>query len=358
MLRWGGGRQNAQPPETAPVIVLALLLAGYSIFCAAALAVLQRRHNDAGARRPFAQAMALLTLALLAGLQGAHVAWLYADVPAPHSRLYTLGLFAVAPCFFLFSRDLLTPARAQPRPRDAWHALPMLAALLLPDGAARPAAFLVGAGYLLWLGRSLVALRPERTRFRAEIGLLGTAFLLAIAVALAGVAPGLLPDKHFTALYAIAIGLAFLLVQATLHQRPQLEAEVQEAAQSAYQHTTLARIDCDVALARLSELMQSQRLFVDPALSLPSLAARLDLTTHQLSELLNSRLGKSFARYVREQRIEAAKSMLCDEPSASVLSVGLAVGFAAQSNFYEAFRDIEGMTPGQYRKLRASGRGR
>lgn len=307
--------------------VLALLLAGYSIFCAVALAILQLR-NDSGTRRPFAQTMGLLTLALLAGLQGAHAAWLYADVPAPHERLYTLALFAVAPCFFLFSRELLTPARAQPRPRDAWHALPMLTALLLPEEAARPTAFLIGAGYLLWLGHRLLALRPERARFRTEIGLLGTAFLLAIA-----------------------IGMAFLLVQTTLHQRPQLEAEVQEAAQSAYQHTTLARVDCDAALARLSQLMQTQQLFVDHALSLPALAARLDLTTHQLSELLNTRLGKSFARYVREQRIEAAKSMLCDEPSASVLSVGLAVGFAAQSNFYEAFRDIEGMTPGQYRKL-------
>ena len=330
--------------------VLALLLAGYSIFCAVALAILQLR-NDSGTRRPFAQTMGLLTLALLAGLQGAHAAWLYADVPAPHERLYTLALFAVAPCFFLFSRELLTPARVQPRPRDGWHALPMLTALLLPEEAARPTAFLIGAGYLLWLGHRLLALRPERARFRTEIGLLGTAFLLAIAVALAGMAPGLLPDKRFTALYAIAIGMAFLLVQTTLHQRPQLEAEVQEAAQSAYQHTTLARVDCEAALARLSQLMQTQQLFVDHALSLPALAARLDLTTHQLSELLNTRLGKSFARYVREQRIEAAKSMLCDEPSASVLSVGLAVGFAAQSNFYDAFRDIEGMTPGQYRKL-------
>ena len=38
--------------------------------------------------------------------------------------------------------------------------------------------------------------------------------------------------------------------------------------------------------------------------------------------------------------------MLLAEPSASVLSVGLNVGFSAQSNFYEAFREIEGMTPG------------
>ncbi|MDQ5945645.1 MAG: hypothetical protein QG619_1067, partial [Pseudomonadota bacterium] len=35
--------------------------------------------------------------------------------------------------------------------------------------------------------------------------------------------------------------------------------------------------------------------------------------------------------------------------------IGLCVGFTSQSNFYEAFREIEGMTPGQYRKLHVKG---
>ena len=64
-----------------------------------------------------------------------------------------------------------------------------------------------------------------------------------------------------------------------------------------------------------------------------------------------TRLGKGFGRYLRERRVAAARQMLLEQPSASVLSVGLAVGFSAQSNFYEAFREIEGGTPGQYRKL-------
>ncbi|MEQ1914910.1 MAG: helix-turn-helix domain-containing protein [Sideroxydans sp.] len=84
---------------------------------------------------------------------------------------------------------------------------------------------------------------------------------------------------------------------------------------------------------------------------MPRLASRLGISAHQLSELMNARLGKGFSRYLREQRIDAAKSMLLNEPTASVLSVGLSIGFTSQSNFYEAFREIEGMTPGQYRKL-------
>lgn len=101
--------------------------------------------------------------------------------------------------------------------------------------------------------------------------------------------------------------------------------------------------------------MQIDQIFTEPGLGLSSLAERLGLNSHQLSELMNTRLGKSFSRYLREQRVSAAKVMLHAERSASVLSVGLSVGFTSQSNFYEAFREIEGMTPGQFRKLNAQG---
>jgi AraC-like DNA-binding protein len=53
---------------------------------------------------------------------------------------------------------------------------------------------------------------------------------------------------------------------------------------------------------------------------------------------------------VRRYRIEAAKKMLIDEPRASVLSVGLSVGFTSQSNFYVAFKEFTGFVPGQFRK--------
>lgn len=341
---------------------LPILLAGYSIFCAAAIALTHVLPRPSDRSRVTSKLMGLALLAALAVLQIAHVAWLYADLPWPSSLAYRMALFAVAPSFYLYSRALLQPGQDAPLGAKALlHLAPVLVAPLLPAALAQPLAFVVGAGYLLWLGRRLLALRAERARFRIEAVLLGVTFLVAVAVAILALLPALLPGKLFTALYACAIGLAFLLVQATLHLRPQLEvevAEVAEAAQSAYVQTTLAKVDCDAALARLAALMQSERLYEDPALSLPALAARMGLSTHQVSELLNTRLGKRFARYVREQRIEAAKAMLCSEPSASVLSVGLSVGFSAQSNFYDAFREIEGSTPGQYRKLHLRPAGR
>lgn len=334
---------------------LALLLAGFSIFSAISLALTHFR-SEHYQDQLVSRVMGLILLLALSGLQIAHFAWLYLDHAWVATLPYRMSLFAVAPAFFLFSQPLLSP-KALPsiRPALLGHALPIVISPLLPDGLALPLAFIVGAGYLLWLARSLYTLRRERARFHLEMLLLGAVFVIALGVSVLGLAQAALPAKTFFSLYAISIGLAFFLVQTTLGLRPQLSTEVSETVQqTAYASSTLTNVDCDAVVASLDALMQSERIYVDPELSLPGLAQRLGLSTHQLSELMNARLGKGFSRYLREQRIAAARTMLCDEPSASVLSVGLSVGFTSQSNFYDAFREIEGMTPGRYRKLNAT----
>lgn len=330
---------------------LALLLAGYSIFSAIALALTHFR-RDNYPDQAISRIMGLMLLLALSGLQLCHFSLLYLDQAWVATLPYRMTLFAVAPAFFLFSQPLLMPqAQARLRRTLLWHAVPVAICALLPATLALPLAFLVGACYLLWFARSLHALRHERANFPLEMMLLGGVFAIAIAVSLLGLAQAALPEKLFFSLYAISIGAAFLLVQTALGLRPQLSTEVSAAVQTAYASSTLTNVDCEAALSHLDALMRAERIYEDSELSLPSLAARLGLSTHQLSELMNVRLGKGFSRCLREFRIGAAKAMLCDEPSASVLSVGLSVGFTSQSGFYEAFREIEGMTPGQYRKL-------
>ena len=340
---------------------LAVLFCGYSLFCALSLAV---THFGGAAyrERPQVRVMGLVLLLALSGLQAVHFAQLSLGRGWVGGAPYRMLLFAVAPSFFWFARPLLEPGAPV---RGRWlHFVPVLVAAGLPAPVAGPAAFVVGAGYLLWLGRRLLALRQERERFAVEMGLLGVTFVVAVGVAVLGLLP-VLSVGQFLSLYSSAIGVAFLLVQISLGLRPQLPVEVAEAvqevaeaaqpAQERYVNTTLAKVDCEAALTRLDALMTTGRLFTDADLTLSALAQRLDLSAHQLSELLNSRLGKGFARYLRELRVAAARTLLRDTPAASVLSVGMSVGFTSQSSFYEAFREIEGMTPGQYRKLHPRG---
>lgn len=337
---------------------LALLLIGFSLFGAALLALTHFR-GDLYRDQPMSRRMGLLLMAALCILQGAHFGWLYLGLPWVETLIYRTTLFAVAPAFLLFSAPLLEPGVSTSfRPGMVVHALPMVVAPFIAADLVLPLAFVVGAGYLLWLGRRLYALRAERGSFRREMMLLGGVFGIAIGVSALGLLQASLPGKLFFSLYGIAIGIAFFLALTALGLRPALATEVTETARTAYGNSTLKNVDCEAALSRMDALMKTERLYVDSELSLPTLAKRLDISTHQLSELMNTRLGKGFSRYLREQRVAAARIALCDEISASVLSIGLCVGFTSQSNFYEAFREIEGTTPGQYRRLHAKSEGK
>lgn len=331
------------------VAIVATLLIGYSLFSALVIALTHLRGANYNGQK-MSQTMGLLLLMFLSCLQLLHLGYLQQLGDLVHGPVYRMLLFAVAPTFYLYSNPLL---HAQPawRRQDGLHALPVAAAPFLPYSLAVPLAFLIGAGYLVWLARSVYALRAQRGRFRLELMVLGSVFVIALLVDVLAFGLPVIGEYLFYSLYASAIGGAFVLVGLTLGFTPRLSMEVVDVARETYAVSTLNNVDCDAALAKLKALMSEGRLYEDPALDLAGLARRAGLTGHQLSELINTRQGVSFSRFLRQYRVEAAKQMLIAEPSASVLSVGLSVGFTSQSNFYDAFREMTGMSPGQFRRI-------
>ena len=331
--------------------ILATLLIGYSVFSALVIVLTHFRYTNYAGQR-LSQLAGIGLLLVLAVMQLIHFSFLNYGTGYIHGTGYRMLLFAVAPVFYLFSKPLLH-ANSAFQPHYLLHFLPILAAPFIPYVWALPLAFAIGAAYLLWLAHTIWFLRAERRQFRLELTILAGVFVIALAVSAMGLGFPWLGEHAFYTWYASAIGGAFLLVSLVLAMRPQLALDVGEAAREAYAVSTLNNVDCPAALEQLEVLMQNKHLYQQATLDLATVAGEIGLSGHQLSELINTGLGKSFSRYLREHRVEAAKRMLLAEPTASVLSVGLSVGFTSQSNFYEAFRDITGMTPGKFRKLHA-----
>lgn len=331
------------------MLFLALLLCGYSVFSAPVLALTHFR-SESYAAKSLERALGMALVLALGGLQWFHFSYLMGQVDGVRGAFYQTLLFGVAPLFYLFSQPLI---KAQIRyfPRQALHLLPLILAPWLPFSLAWPLAFVIGAIYLIRLARQVYALRAHRHRFHLELGFLAGIFLIAAGVVILVFLIPLISEKLFFTLYASAIGSAFLLVSLALFHAPQMPDRIEEAARETYASSTLGGVKCEEVLSRLEHLMQQERLFENPDLDLPMMAERLGLSGHQLSELVNVKLGKGFSRHVREYRVNAAKVMLLDEASASVLSIGMCVGFLSQSNFYAAFREVTGMTPGQFRKI-------
>ncbi len=329
---------------------LSTLLIGFSVFSIPLLALTHfRREHYRG--QATAQAMGIIVLIALLGLQLAYFTWLQTGTDTIHSPYYQVLLFTVAPTFYLFSKPLLQTGDEK-LPRDLLHLLPILIAPFLPFALAISLAFALGAGYCVWLANRVYAtLSQQRNRFQPVTVVLGTAFALTLLLLPLGIGATLLPENIFFTVHASAIGLVLWLIHAALSIAPRLTAELAEVANETHRVSTLAHVDCELMLAEVEGLMQEEELFRHPDLALNTLAERLGLSTPQVAELLQTRLGKSFSRYVCEFRVEAAEDRLLEEPDASLQAVGLSVGFVSESQFTAAFREISGMTPGQFRKI-------
>ncbi|MBN2161143.1 MAG: AraC family transcriptional regulator [Spirochaetes bacterium] len=116
-----------------------------------------------------------------------------------------------------------------------------------------------------------------------------------------------------------------------------------------YEKSMLEGLDTGIIGERLNELMRDEELFRDSEVSLPSVAKKLALTPHQLSQLLNERMGTNFHDFVNRFRVEAAKKLLVDNPEANIISVCFNVGFNSKSSFNAAFKKLTGMTPRDYK---------
>ncbi|OKY27303.1 AraC family transcriptional regulator [Thalassotalea sp. PP2-459] len=109
----------------------------------------------------------------------------------------------------------------------------------------------------------------------------------------------------------------------------------------------------DAIVLRLRNYMEHNKPFLDPYLSVDTLAERINLPSSELSITINRKIGQHFFDFVNLYRINLAAEMLIknEQPSKTVLEILHEVGFNSKSSFNTAFKKHLLMTPSQYRKL-------
>jgi len=106
----------------------------------------------------------------------------------------------------------------------------------------------------------------------------------------------------------------------------------------------------------LKQMMRKGAYYQDPDLSLPTLAEKLGLTTHELSAVINTVLKQSFNDFVNEYRVADVVRKLQD-PAFDQLTlegIGYDSGFNSPSTFHRAFKRVTGETPAAYKKQLSS----
>ena len=101
---------------------------------------------------------------------------------------------------------------------------------------------------------------------------------------------------------------------------------------------------------RLREVVEDQMIYKESNLKLPMVAERIMTSPHRLSQYLNDNLNKSFAQYINEYRVEAAKKLILENDTLTLEGIGYEVGFNSRSTFYTAFKKYTGKTPAAFKK--------
>ena len=103
---------------------------------------------------------------------------------------------------------------------------------------------------------------------------------------------------------------------------------------------------------QLEVLMTAEKPYLDPSLTIRSLAEILGIPSNHLSQLLSEGFNKNFSEFVNTYRLEAFKSKVADPSEQHLTLIALAYdsGFNSKTVFNTFFKKMMGKTPKAYWK--------
>ena len=121
---------------------------------------------------------------------------------------------------------------------------------------------------------------------------------------------------------------------------------------SRYLHSGLKDEDAHKYKEELFKYFDQEKPYLNGRLSLQEVAAQLEVSVNQLSQVINEKIGKTFFDFVNDYRIEEVKVRLgnSDHQNFTLLAIAFDSGFNSKSSFNNIFKKSTGYTPSQYVK--------
>lgn len=103
---------------------------------------------------------------------------------------------------------------------------------------------------------------------------------------------------------------------------------------------------------KLQQLIETEKPYLNPGVSLRSLADKLGIHANQLSWLLNDSFGKNFNEFINQYRVEAFKELaqLPENSHLTIMALAYDSGFNSKTVFNTYFKKETGITPKQFMK--------
>lgn len=204
--------------------------------------------------------------------------------------------------------------------------------------------------YVSILGYYIVTLRyyiVEQISFTTELRVWLKSILIISAILLVAYSPALFKYVGYiggAALYCIGVlaaGYIFIL-----HKNPKT------IFSSKYRSSPIKASKTKEIVDKLESVMSIEKFYLDSELTLNSLAKRIDVSSHQLSQIINKEFQKSYNDYINLFRLKEATARLeCPKYNhLKISAIAFECGFNSQPTFNTLFKKHYQVTPSQYRK--------
>ena len=107
-----------------------------------------------------------------------------------------------------------------------------------------------------------------------------------------------------------------------------------------------------VLKGQLEALMEQEKPYLNPRLTLSDLASLLGTNIHQLSKLINEGFDKNFFDFINSYRVREfqRRAVLPEYKNQTLLAIAFSVGFNSKTAFNRSFKKLTKKTPRQYLK--------
>jgi AraC-like DNA-binding protein len=136
-------------------------------------------------------------------------------------------------------------------------------------------------------------------------------------------------------------------------RQPEIFAGITQNETTKYLGSTLTPGQIEEYEAQLLVLLNTEKPFLNPQVTLADLSEKLSVSTKHLSQVINQSLNKSFFDFINSYRIQEAQQILKEsrDDKLTILEVMYEVGFNSKSSFNTAFKKETGQTPTEFRKM-------
>ncbi len=288
------------------------------------------------------------------------------------------------PLLYIFCRNLAGSGKAF-RPYDLLHAAPFAGAVLLYLSGIAPGEGSMCAGpaagvsfgrvfvlvavlqFLAYLSRCHTLVTRWRAHVRDEIAIDVSADFAWLYALMAGLGilylasvpllfwyfhggPAVLNEVLSILASALVFAIGFRALGAGMDRLIALPAE---SPAERYRNSPLDEASSRALHERLCALMESERPFTDPEVSLSVLAARLETASYKLSQAINENSGKNFSELINAYRVEEVKRLLAGAGGEgfTLLDIAFEAGFNSKPTFNKVFKRMTGLTPSRYFEL-------